>query len=131
MDSSALVNQFGSVTHSVGVNSLHADDIGKPTDYSTRQSLYQCIGITPDGKYLVLSLGGVPFRVLPSQFIPRPAPPFWMGDCVQVKQQPDKRGCVYRIVWHSKRNEPMFYLRIGDRHSTHRYFAEELDRASL
>jgi len=40
---------------------------------------------------------------------------------------PDKAGVVYRVGWHNKRKEPLFYLRIGDRHSSHRYFAEELE----
>lgn len=125
-----LINQFGSVTYSVGINPIHEDDIGTPTDYNTKQVLYRCINVTPDDQYLVLTAGNRPFRVLASHFIPMPTPPFWMEERLRVKAIPDKKGVVYRIGWHSKRKEPLFYLRIGNRQSSHRYFAEELERVS-
>lgn len=122
------MNQYGFVFFSVGINPIHEADRDRQTDYDHRQALFRCIGVTANNHYLLLtSTGNKPFRVLINHFRITAAPPFWMGDDVRVKEAPDKVGVIYRIGWHGKRSEPLFYLRIGTRRSTHRYFAEELE----
>ncbi len=128
MNCEDYVNRYGMVTHELGRPTLHPDDANKATDFNTKQALYRCIGVDADDDYLVLTTGGTPFRALAERFLPTDDPVFWMGDHVRVKDLPTKTGVIYRVGWHNKERQPTYYLRIGTRSSTHRYFAHELER---
>ena len=127
MDTKNLLNKYGLLTHQIGRATIHPDDVGKVNDFDTKQAIYRCIDIDrASEEYIVLSAGTQPFRALASRFIPIADPLFWIGDHVRVRDELAKEGIVYRLGWHTKEKQPLFYLRIGNRHSTHRYFAREL-----
>lgn len=45
---------------------------------------------------------------------------------VQSITNPEKIGNIYKIAWHHKRNEPIYYIEYETRKSTRRYLSHEL-----
>ena len=104
---------------------VHPDDADRLVTLMTHGRVFQCAGEV-DG-WLRLRCGAVAGRVRPDRYHPVPAPAFQPGDPVREREGARRAGVVTTIWWHSIRARPMFFISVGGRERTRRYFDDELE----
>ena len=104
---------------------VHPDDADRLVTLMTHGRVFQCAG-EADG-WLRLRCGAVTGRVRPDRYHPVPAPAFQPGDPVREREGARRAGVVTTIWWHSARARPMFFISVGGRERTRRYFDDELE----
>lgn len=111
-----------------GEHLVHPDDRHKFDRDHPHGHVFVRLG--EEGPYLVLWYVGGAVRVLPDLFQSVPSPRFACGQHVRTNPPRTPRvGTVLAVIWHWKREAPMFYIHEDGRDAfVHRgrYFAEEL-----
>ena len=78
--------------------------------------------------YLVVRQESEEFHVTPEKYTVIPTPKFDFGDMVYEPGRLKNMGKICYIAWHSKREQHMFFIRIGNKVKSKRFFAEDLER---
>ena len=71
--------------------------------------VFQCCDRTDD-HYLALCYGAVRLRVQPALYRVVPAPAVQIGQHVRLRDGSDRLGVVRDIMWHVKKNAPLYFL---------------------
>jgi hypothetical protein len=109
-----------------GTDLIHPDDLALVLTQCLFGNVCEVLG--EEGPYLVLRFSSFQFRGRPVLFRPVPPPVFRPGQEVMTKAPRTlRKGVIRDIVWHFKRNEPVYLLAISGRGLNRRYFAWELE----
>jgi hypothetical protein len=107
---------------------VHPDDREALTRLRPHGRLMAHVGDV-DG-YLVVAEGDARFRIRPALWIPCSAPSFVPGQPVHILAQPERAAVVAEVWWHSRDARPFYFLNVGGRRSSRRYFDAELTAAT-
>ena len=104
---------------------IHADDLAIVETHSPYCVVCEVVG--EDGEYLVMQYGPYRFRAKPTLFKPIPPPSFHVGQKIRTKPPRTIRSGTIRIIgWHYKTNQPSYYLAVGGKDLSTRYWEMEL-----
>lgn len=86
--------------------------------------MVHCVG--DDREYLTLRCGDSTYRVRPAQFRELPAPSKDYGDCVTIMTKgKETTAQIGKIVWHSKRQEPYYFVTLNGKLLKRQYFSDD------
>lgn len=101
-----------------GVDLIHPDDILTVQKLNPGSKVFEMT--TEEGGFIRLRYGNTEFRARPSIFKPVSATIHDIGQTVTLTD--GRSGEVLGIMWHHKRNEPMYELRIEGKKKSKRYW---------
>ena len=103
---------------------VHPDDQAIFASTFQHGCVHTCVGIEND--YLVIAYGRVNYRVKSDYFVTVPAPKFKLGEEVIIPKYADQKAFIRDIMWHSKNSTHNYYVTLGGKKKSKRYYAEDL-----
>jgi hypothetical protein len=103
---------------------VHPDDLDALVKLFAYGRVFHCVD-DQDG-WLTLRYGSTTYRVRPQHYRPVPLLSFDFGQLVQEREGARRVGVVVDILWHSTLGRPMYFIAVGGRKRSRRYFDEEL-----
>ena len=101
-------------------NAIHPED-----EYDFRSSVFKCVDIL--GEYVLLKNPEYSFRVKCENYATFPDPPkFDFDEQVRPKNKSDVIGVIFQMIWHYKRGEMMYFIKINGKKKSKRYWADDL-----
>jgi hypothetical protein len=108
-----------------GSESIHPDDWSSFANFRPAGKVFK---ISKEGDWVRLRYGDHSFRVRRDLIRSVPAPRFHIGDSVRAKQHgAAAQATIVAIEWHHKLDQPMYFLRFGEKRSSRRYYDEEVE----
>ena len=102
---------------------VHPDDLASFVELLPYGKLLQQIG--DEGPYLRLAYGTKVFRVKPDLFRSVAVTPMPVGAAVLIIDK-NVAAVIEELHWHSKREQPFYLLRAGNKRLSRRYWDDEL-----
>ncbi|WP_140402139.1 hypothetical protein [Flavonifractor sp. An306] len=107
-----------------GTDLIHPDDLENFKKEAHNCKVFECI---EEGEYLTLRYGNKHYRVKNKLFAPVPSPKFNFGEKVILKGK-NIEAIITDIMWHINNREHYYYVTIGKKKHSKRFFESELSK---
>lgn len=102
---------------------IHPDDLERFAKIAYLR-VFEYVGQTAE--YLILRHDQQEYRVKPDLYVVVPRLAFTYGDMVETITGTKRVGTIRDIIWHTVKNSPMFFIRVGSTKISKRYWESDL-----
>lgn len=107
-----------------GMEFIHPDDLEAFKSEASNCKVFECI---KKNDYLTLRYNDRCYRVKDKLFRPVPTPKFHFGEKVIINGK-DKQAIITDIMWHTDKHEHYYFISIGGKKKSKRFFDLELSK---
>lgn len=109
-----------------GIELIYPDDLEIFKSEANNCKVFECI---EEGVYLTLRYSNKYYRVKAKLFKPVPSPKFDFGQKVIINGK-DEEAIITDIMWHLSNQEHYYFISIGKKKKSKRFFESELSRVN-
>ncbi len=106
----------------MGEKYIHSEDLEAFTKFFPHCIVFFCCAL--EGDYIYLSYGKNSFRVKPDLYQRIESDGYFFGETVEIMNgsAEGKKATIVGMVWHYKKQKIMYFLRLGNKLRSRRYW---------